>query len=186
MEKFDAYLQSQPDFVFVRSVVGYCQKNDQVLLGVRKKVSFGLGKQLIAGIGGKVEPNETDAMALEREILEEVGIKITAYREMGQVSYLFPHKPKWSQSVRIFVVDAWDGEPQETDVIQPIWFPADALPAKRMWPDNLLTIPLVLSGKNIRGKFLYKEDGTIEEYMLEESNAIIIEEGGDTNEDNDM
>ncbi|GIW62871.1 MAG: hypothetical protein KatS3mg090_0697 [Patescibacteria group bacterium] len=37
------------------AVVGYLVKKDEVFLGIRKKVSLGLGKNLISGIGGKLE-----------------------------------------------------------------------------------------------------------------------------------
>lgn len=35
--------------------------------------------------GGGVEPGETDTQAIERELLEELGIKVTNVREIGEV-----------------------------------------------------------------------------------------------------
>ncbi len=39
---------------FTPSVVGYLREGGRVCLGVRKKVSLGLGENLVAGIGGRV------------------------------------------------------------------------------------------------------------------------------------
>lgn len=166
MSKLQAYLQQKP--ALTAAVTGYIQKDDKILLGVRKKVSYGLGEQLIAGIGGKLEQGETNEKALRREVKEEIGVTVTSYEYRGQTTFLFPHKPKWNQKVAEFVISSWSGEPTETEEIKPLWFNKNALPKDRMWPDNLLTIPLMLAGKTINGVFLYNEDGTIEEYILEE------------------
>lgn len=166
MDKIKDYLQKKPEFM--HATVGYIYRHDQVLLGIRKRVSFGLGEQLIAGIGGKLEKNETDEEALRREFIEEINVKILSSKNMGKVAYLFPHKPKWNQIVSVFLIDKWQSEPKETDDIQPLWFKKAELPNNRMWPDNLYTIPLILSGKRIHGTFLYNEEGSIDEYELED------------------
>jgi len=164
MKKIQNYLRTDPDFVL--ATVGYIVRAKELLLGVRKRVSSGLGESLIAGIGGKLEAGETDEQALKREFLEEVAATVTSYRLMGRATYLFPHKPKWNQKVSIYVIDGWEGEPQETDDVRPVWVQRATLPKDNMWPDNLYTIPLVLAGKTIEGVFLYNEAGSIEEYEL--------------------
>ena len=164
MYTIDTYLQTHP--TFIHATVGYALHDDEILLGVRKRVSFGLGEQLIAGIGGKLEPGETDEQALKREFLEEIETEVVNCTLAGNVTYLFPHKPKWNQEVSIYRVEKWRGEPQETEDIQPQWFKQTELPKDRMWPDNLYTIPKVLAGQPIDGVFLYGEDGTIAEYRL--------------------
>lgn len=166
MAKLRTYLDTQPELT--RATVGYVVKDGTILLGLRKRVSFGLGESLIAGIGGKLEPDESDEAALKREFMEEISVAVTSCRLMGHAVYLFPHKPKWNQQVSIYLVDAWQGQPQETEDIRPLWAAQHALPKDRMWPDNLITIPAVLAGKRIEGIFLYEADGTIGEYELHE------------------
>lgn len=174
MSKLQEYLEAHPPET--RTVVGYFVQGDKVLLGLRKHTD-GLGQNLIAGIGGKVGDltgleHETPKQAFEREVREEIGnVELVRYHVAGEVDYLIPHKPKWSQKVTIFLVDEWEGEPQETDAIKPVWFRQNQLPESQMWPDNLITIPLVLARKATRGTFLYNEEG-VEEYELEEIGAI--------------
>lgn len=166
MKKTQAYLQTNPKFR--HTVVGYIVRNGEILLGIRKRVSHGLGELLIAGIGGGVEGGETEEEALDREFREEIKVSVTSCRLIGHATYMSPHKPKWNQKTSIYIVEGWEGEPQETEDIQPMWVKQDQLPQDRMWPDNLITIPKVLAEESFEAKFLYKEDGMIEEYRLNE------------------
>lgn len=167
MTKISQYLNS--DLVFTPAVVGYLIKDDQVLLGLRKKVSFGLGENLISGIGGKIGDsadikNETPSQALVREFKEEINVTPTVYQDLGQVRFIFPHQPKWHQLVRIYQITSWLGEPVETPVIKPLWFPQSELPQTKMWDDNHIWLPRILQGQKINMIFLYNESNKVEEF----------------------
>ena len=163
----DDYLKTNP--LLVRHVVCYLVKDGKVLLGERKSSSVGLGIGRVAGIGGKVadlpgKEDETEEQALVREVQEEVGVAVTSFRNMGTVLFLFPEKPKWNETVRVYVADAWQGDPTETDAMLPGWFDIDKLPFERMWADAPHWIPLVLQGKQVEARFLYGSDNaTIQE-----------------------
>lgn len=58
--------------------------------------------------GGKVEPGESAAAALARELHEEVGIQITNARPLIQVPYHYPDK---SVLLDVYWVDSFTGEP---------------------------------------------------------------------------
>lgn len=164
MGQLQRYLASQPPLT--KMVVGYLLRSENVLLGVRKRVSDDLGHLIVAGIGGKIEPSETPDQALYREIEEEVSLQIKTWQLVGHSINLSPHKPAHNLSVAIYVVSEFDGEPQETSDIAPFWFPKTELPLNRMWPDNRLTVPLVLKGERITGSFLYGPDGQLVEHAL--------------------
>jgi len=103
---------------------------DEVLLGF-KKIGFGAGKY--TGIGGKVEPDETIVNAALRELEEEIGVKASEHNliKLGQLTFLFPANPAWSQVVHVFQVTEWKGDPAESDEMKPAWFGMNQLPLSR-------------------------------------------------------
>jgi len=140
-----------------RRTVVFLVKEGKVLLGQRQRSS--LGHLLWAGIGGKVEKGESIKEAAIREVKEEVGVDIQEenLKEMGEVFFEFPNKPKWSQKVAIFIAKRWQGEPKESEEIKPAWFPIDNMPFEYMWPDAQFWIPLVLKNKTIKAHFVYDD-----------------------------
>lgn len=144
-----------------------------MLLGERKSSSVGLGVGRVAGIGGKVadlpgKENEPEEEALRREVAEEILVDLTSFREAGTTLFLFPDKPKWNETVKIYIADAWKGQSGETDEIVPSWFDINSLPFDRMWADAPHWIPLVLRGKKVRATFMYGPDNaSLKEYKVE-------------------
>lgn len=120
----------------------------EVMLGL-KKTGFGLGK--IVGVGGHVEPGETDAEAVIREVFEETGVavRLEELHDAGVVRFVFPARPEWDMSTRLFTANSWLGEPAESDEIVPEWFSTDALPVDRMWQDADHWLPVVLEGGKV-------------------------------------
>lgn len=157
MSKILEYLNS--NISFIPSVIGYLIQDDKVLLGMRKKVASGMGVNLIAGIGGKLGDtdaikDESPAEGLIREMREEIGVTPTQYTELGRVRFIWPDHLNWSQDVKIYTVQKWVGEPIETEVIKPIWFPINNLPLDQMWEDNAAWVPQSLAGYKVDMVFL--------------------------------
>jgi 8-oxo-dGTP diphosphatase len=150
--------------IFTPSVIGYQIQDNQVLLGLRKKVSTGMGQNLIAGIGGKLENSETHSEGLVREFQEEIKVTPTEYVELGRVRFLWPDKLKWSQDVKIYLITKWQGEPTETDVIKPHWYDINNLPLSQMWEDNSIWVPPSLKGEKVDYLFLIGSDNKIIAY----------------------
>ena len=121
---------------------------DEVLLGL-KQTGFGKGK--IVGIGGHVEPGETDAEAVIREVLEETGVvlQVEDLADAGSVHFLFPARPEWNMKTTLFTARTWEGDPEPSDEILPEWFRVDTLPVDRMWQDADHWLPVVLEGRRV-------------------------------------
>ncbi|UTT70996.1 NUDIX domain-containing protein [Arthrobacter sp. DNA4] len=121
---------------------------DEVLLGL-KQTGFGKGK--IVGVGGHVEPGETDAEAVIREVLEETGVvlQVEDLADAGSVHFLFPARPEWNMKTTLFTARTWEGEPEPSDEILPEWFRVDTLPVDRMWQDADHWLPVVLEGRRV-------------------------------------
>ena len=142
-------------------------QHPRVLLGMKKR-GFGQGRW--NGFGGKVSVAETIEVAAKREIQEEAGIEIRNLDKAGIIEFEFKGNPEILE-VHIFRSDNFLGEPIETEEMKPQWFHIDEIPYKEMWPDDIHWIPLFLSGKKFKGKFLFGEsDIILEQELIEVEN----------------
>jgi 8-oxo-dGTP diphosphatase len=130
---------------------------ERILLGLKKE-GFGAGK--ITGFGGKVESGETPAAAAIRELEEETGLGVTTedMKSVGQLSFLFPKEPAWSQLVHVYLSRKWVGIPREGREMRPVWYAVDEIPFEQMWHDGCYWLPRFLAGERIRGCFVFGED----------------------------
>lgn len=133
------------------------KKGDSLLLG-KKKRGFGLGKW--NGFGGKLEPGESLETAARREMMEECGITILDLEERGVLLFTFEDGTP-DLEVHVFAVAAFSGEPQESEEMEPAWFPVDALPFAEMWADDKYWMPLFLAGKKFHGTFHFTDTETL-------------------------
>ena len=129
-------------------------RDGNILLGMKKR-GFGAGRW--NGFGGKVKAGESLEAAAKRETVEECGIDIIALEAVGIHEFEFSSKPGDVLEVHVFRIDAWNGEPVETEEMRPKWFPIQAIPYDQMWPDDRLWLPFFLEGKKFRTRFLFGE-----------------------------
>jgi 8-oxo-dGTP diphosphatase len=129
----------------------------QILLGM-KKTGFGLGKWV--GLGGHVEEGEKPAEAAAREVFEESGLRVSAdaLAHMASITFVFPDRPSWDQSVEVYLTDIYLGEPGESEEIAPRWFGVDELPLAGMWDDAKYWLPLVLAGQQVTATITFGPD----------------------------
>lgn len=154
------------DYTKSQMTVGYLVKEGTVLL-VEKGRNIGIGK--LVGVGGRQEEGETIEETAKREIEEEIGVRVTKMRKAAEMEFVFPHNPKYGGHVIGYVVEEWEGEPQTTDEAKTInWYDFDDLPVQRMWHDNTIWVPLILSGKNVKGRFIIGADDKVIEHELQE------------------
>ena len=147
----------------------FLTRPNEVLLAMKKR-GFGAGRW--NGVGGKVAPDETILAAARREIREEICVdtKPEHLESRGTIEFYFPHKPDWNQRVHIFFVNAWEGEPTESEEMRPLWHTHDRIPYDRMWVDDSHWLPKVLSGKSVRATFRFKNgfDNELEHIDIKE------------------
>jgi 8-oxo-dGTP diphosphatase len=74
--------------------------------------------------GGKVAPGESDAVALSRELTEELGITVSAARPLLTLNHDYPDR---SVELSMWVVERYAGEPRSLDGQQLKWVPPKAL-----------------------------------------------------------
>lgn len=151
----------------MRKILTLCfvMKEDRILLAMKKR-GFGAGRW--NGFGGKVEAGETIEEAAKRETKEECGIEIVEMEKAGIHEFEFASDRGTILEVHVFRVSEWQGEPRETEEMRPQWFTTDAIPYDEMWPDDIHWIPVFLTGKKFRTKFLFGEGDSVLENHVEE------------------
>lgn len=108
-----------PHYLVCAAVI---QQDDKVLIARRPS------KGLLGGMwefpGGKVEPGETLAQALQREICEELGSEIEVGMELGIYIHAYTH---FRVTLHAFYSSLSHGEPQPLDASEIRWVPIPQL-----------------------------------------------------------
>lgn len=150
------------------SLVFPVDEKGRILLG-RKRRGMGFGKW--NGFGGKLEDGETMRECAARELREECGLIISP-KDLEMVGDLYFHQPSdtaWSHAGIIYFARNWSGEPSLSDEMEPHWFDPKDFPYEEMWMADRIWIPMILSGKKIRGTVYFAADGdTVYDYEFEE------------------
>jgi 8-oxo-dGTP diphosphatase len=137
-------------------------KQERVLLA-QKKRGFGVGK--LNGTGGKVQEGESIEAAAVREAQEEINVSIpeNALTRAGKILFYFDEHPDWDLECHVFITDAWEGEPMETEEMAPEWCTISQIPFERMWVDDQYWLHRALLGEYIDATFNFGADG---EYII--------------------
>lgn len=135
------------------------REGDKILLGLKKR-GFGVGRW--NGFGGKVREYESLEHCVEREIKEEAKVEIANLEKIGIIDFEFQDSARKIEC-HFFKADIAKGEPTETEEMKPQWFDIEDIPYRKMWPDDQYWMPMFLSGKKFRGKFLFNKPSTSEE-----------------------
>jgi 8-oxo-dGTP diphosphatase len=146
----------------------YLRRGDEILLAEKQK-KIGAGK--LNGVGGKLEPGETDFEAAVRETKEEIGVRPTVFKKMAEITFhnCFDDETLQKMKVHTFIATEWKGEPTSTDEMKkPVWCKINDLPYEEMLPDDRYWLPLILSGKTIRAFFKFDPDWNIVEKEITE------------------
>ena len=133
-------------------------KKGKTLLAMKKR-GFGVGKW--NGLGGKVKAGESVKSAALRELREEVGVSASPekMKTAGMIKFRFKEHPEWNQNMHVFLIDEWQGVPQETEEMKPRWYSNSEIPFAKMWCVDRYWLPSVLAGKRIDGRFYYNAKG---------------------------
>lgn len=113
----------------------------------------GLGQGKINGPGGRLEPGETPRAAAIRETEEEIRIRPTGIRAVGELRFQFVDG--YSIHVYVFRADGFLGEPAPTEEATPLWSDVEAIPYERMWEDDAVWLPLLLREQPFSGRFVF-------------------------------
>lgn len=134
---------------------------------IRKKRGLGAGK--INAPGGRIEPGETPEEAAIRETVEEVCVTPSAPRRRGHLRFQFADG--YALECHVLSSDSCEGEMAETDEAAPRWVRLDALPYDEMWDDDRHWLPLMLSGRPFRGRFIFDGERMVAHEIIDDDPA---------------
>ena len=111
-------------FMSLQVVAAVIERGEEILIGQRKPE----GKHPLKWEfpGGKVEPGETPAAALARELREELGIDAAIGDELDSYEVCYPGGTPIQ--LLFFRVTHWRGEIRNLDFHQIVWARAERLP----------------------------------------------------------
>jgi len=134
----------------------FLTRGDSVLLGLKKR---GIFKDKLLGPGGKLREGESSGDCVKREAEEEIGVKLKNMRKVGSINFFYIEDEKsTSQQVDFYLVDDWEGKPQETEEIKPVWYKRDEIPVDQMPGQNKLFIQQILKGQFVSGNLVLDKD----------------------------
>ncbi len=85
----------------------YIERGDAYLLLHRVKKEHDLNRDKWIGLGGKLEPGESPEDCLLREVREETGLTLTAWRFRGVVTFCYEAEP--AEQMFLFTATGWTG-----------------------------------------------------------------------------
>ena len=132
---------------------------------VKKHHDINAGKWI--GVGGHVENGETPEECLLREVKEETGLVLTAYRLRGLVTFLSDACEP--ELMCVFTADAFDGEMIECDEGELAWVEKSDVLALPTWEGDRVFLERLLSGDDrfFSIKLRYEGDKLVEKKITD-------------------
>ena len=145
----------------------YIEKEGKYLMlhRVKKHHDINAGKWI--GVGGHVENGETPEECLLREVKEETGLVLTAYRLRGLVTFLSDVCEP--ELMCVFTADAFDGELIECDEGELAWVEKSDVLALPTWEGDRVFLERLLSGDDrfFSIKLRYEGDKLVEKKITD-------------------
>ena len=145
----------------------YIEKEGKYLMlhRVKKHHDINAGKWI--GVGGHVENGETPEECLLREVKEETGLVLTAYRLRGLVTFLSDVCEP--ELMCVFTADAFDGEMIECDEGELAWVEKSDVLTLPTWEGDRVFLALLLSGDErfFSIKLRYEGDKLVEKKITD-------------------
>jgi 8-oxo-dGTP diphosphatase len=119
----------------------YIRRDGDTLLLHRVKKENDENRDKWVGIGGKFEEGESPEDCLLREVREETGLTLDAWRYHGIVTFV---SDEWgTEYMHLFTADAFHGEVRDCDEGVLEWLPWERLPQLPIWEGDKIFLRLI-------------------------------------------
>lgn len=120
----------------------YILRGNDVLMLHRVKKENDLNKDKWVGIGGKFEQDETPDECLLREAFEETGLRLTAWKCRGVVTFLTTGQ--WEgEYMYLFTADEFEGDLIDCDEGELQWVSREFVDALPKWAGDRIFLDLL-------------------------------------------
>lgn len=119
----------------------YLERGGRYLMLHRTKKEQDENRDKWIGVGGKFEDGESPEDCMRREILEETGLAVTAFRYRGIVTFVSDLYP--CEYMHLFTCTDWTGEPKECDEGDLAWIDKQELLRLPMWEGDRIFLSLI-------------------------------------------
>ena len=124
-------------------VAGFLRRGDTFLLCQRPPYMNGGGQWEFPG--GKLEPGETVAQALERELMEELRIQVRAFGQLAETRYAYP---KFTIHLILLEAKLERGEPALVEHTALRWVTAEQAKTLELCPADRILLDRITEGAN--------------------------------------
>ena len=119
----------------------YPERNGKYLMLHRTKKQNDENHDKWIGVGGKFENGESPEDCMRREVLEETGLTVTAFRYRGIVTFVSDIYP--CEYMHLFTCSDWKGEIKECDEGDLAWIDKTELRRLTLWEGDRIFLDLL-------------------------------------------
>lgn len=140
----------------------YIENNNQYLMLHRTKKPNDINEGKWIGVGGHVEKDESPEECLVREVREETGLTLTAYKFRGLITFV--NSKCESELMCVFTADGYTGELITCNEGELRWVDKTQVPNLPTWEGGRVFLDLLLSNEErfFSIKLQYEGDQLVE------------------------
>ncbi len=140
----------------------YIENNNQYLMLHRTKKPNDINEGKWIGVGGHVEKDESPEECLVREVREETGLTLTAYKFRGLITFV--NSKCESELMCVFTADGYTGELITCNEGELRWVDKTQVPNLPTWEGDRVFLDLLLSNEEhfFSIKLQYEGDQLVE------------------------
>ena len=132
----------------------------------RVKKEADINKDKYIGVGGHFAYGESPDECLRREVLEETGLTLRAYRARGIVTFVYGDDVV--EYMHLYTADAWEGELSECDEGVLEWVEIDRVCDLPIWEGDKVFFRLLAANAPFFSlKLVYTKDDALTEVWLD-------------------
>ena len=148
------------------STLCYIEKDGCYLMLHRTKKEHDINKDKWIGVGGRFEEGESPDNCLLREVREETGLTLTAWRFRGLVTFI--SGDGLTEYMSLFTADGFEGVPSDCDEGELEWVPIDKVTQLDLWEGDLIFLKLLAQDAPFFSlKLVYDSSGRLVSAVLD-------------------